>query len=53
MEKWRDQAQPLVDKVKPQLDQVMDYAKDDPAKALLLAAAAGAALMGLMSTLTR
>ena len=53
MEKWRDQAQPLVDKVKPQLDQVMDYAKDDPGKALLLAAAAGAALMGLMSTLTR
>ena len=50
---WRDQAGPLVDKIRPQLDTVMDYAKDDPAKALLLAAAAGAALMGLVSTLTK
>ena len=43
----------MVDKLRPQLDSVMDYAKDDPAKALLLAAAAGAALMGLVSTLTK
>jgi len=50
---WRDQAGPMVDKIRPQLDNVMDYAKDDPAKALLLAAAAGAALMGLVSTLTK
>jgi len=53
MSQWRDQAGPLVDKIRPQLDTVMDYAKDDPAKALLLAAAAGAALMGLVSTLTK
>jgi ElaB/YqjD/DUF883 family membrane-anchored ribosome-binding protein len=53
MAQWRDQAGPLVDKVRPQLETVMDYAKDDPAKALLLAAAAGAALMGLLSTLTK
>jgi ElaB/YqjD/DUF883 family membrane-anchored ribosome-binding protein len=50
---WRDQAGPMVEKIRPQLDNVMDYAKDDPAKALLLAAAAGAALMGLVSTLTK
>jgi hypothetical protein len=44
----------MVDKmVRPQIDNVMSYTKDDPGKALLIAAAAGAALMGLMSTLTR
>ncbi|HUP09465.1 MAG TPA: hypothetical protein VMU47_20060 [Caldimonas sp.] len=53
MSQWREQAGPIVDKIRPQLDNVMDYAKDDPAKALLLAAAAGAALMGLVSTLTK
>jgi ElaB/YqjD/DUF883 family membrane-anchored ribosome-binding protein len=53
MSQWRDQAAPLVDKVRPQLETVMAYAKEDPAKALLLAAAAGAALMGLVSTLTK
>jgi ElaB/YqjD/DUF883 family membrane-anchored ribosome-binding protein len=50
---WRDQAQPLVERIRPQLDNVMDYAKEDPGKALLLAATAGAALMGLVSTLKR
>jgi ElaB/YqjD/DUF883 family membrane-anchored ribosome-binding protein len=53
VQQWRDQAAPLVDKVRPQIDTVMTYAKDDPGKALLIAAAAGAALMGLMSSLTR
>jgi len=53
MSQWRDQAAPIVEKIRPQLDAVTDYAKDDPAKALLLAAAAGAALMGLVSTLTK
>ena len=53
MQQWKDQAGPLVDKVRPQIDTVMTYAKDDPGKALLIAAAAGAALMGLMSSLTR
>jgi ElaB/YqjD/DUF883 family membrane-anchored ribosome-binding protein len=50
---WRDQAAPLVDKLKPQIDAVTTYAKDDPGKALLIAAAAGAALMGLLSTINR
>jgi ElaB/YqjD/DUF883 family membrane-anchored ribosome-binding protein len=53
MNQWKEQAASLVDKVRPQLDTVTDYAKDDPAKALLIAAAAGAALMGLVSSLTR
>jgi len=53
MQQWKDQAGPLVDRVRPQIDTVMTYAKDDPGKALLIAAAAGAALMGLMSSLTR
>jgi len=53
VQQWKDQAAPLVDKVRPQIDTVMTYAKDDPGKALLIAAAAGAALMGLMSSLNR
>ena len=54
VQQWKDQAGPMVDKmVRPQIDTVMSYTKDDPGKALLIAAAAGAALMGLMSTLTR
>ena len=53
VQQWKDQAAPLVDRVRPQIDTVMTYAKDDPGKAWLIAAAAGAALMGLMSSLTR
>jgi len=53
MSQWKEQASSLVDKVRPQIDTVTDYAKDDPGKALLIAAAAGAALMGLMSSLSR
>lgn len=48
VQQWKDQAAPLVDRIRPQIDTVMTYTKDDPAKALLIAAAAGAALMGLM-----
>ena len=53
VQQWKDQAAPLVDRVRPQIDTVMTYAKDDQGKALLIAAAAGAALMGLMSSLNR
>lgn len=48
VQQWKDQAAPLVDRIRPQIDTVMTYTKDDPAKALLIAAAAGAALMALM-----
>ena len=53
MQQWKDQAGPLVDRVRPQIDAVTTYAKDDPGKALLIAAAAGAALMGLVSSISR
>ena len=53
MSQWKDQAAPIVDRIRPQMDAVTSYAKDDPAKALLIAAAAGAALMGLMNSLGR
>jgi len=53
MQQIKDQAAPWVDRMRPQVDQVMTYAKDDPAKALMIAAAAGAALMGLINTLNR
>jgi ElaB/YqjD/DUF883 family membrane-anchored ribosome-binding protein len=53
MQQWKDQAGPLVDKVRPQIEAVTTYAKDDPGKALMIAAAAGAALMGLISSITR
>ena len=53
MAQWKDQAAPIVDRIRPQIDTVMTYAKDDPGKALLIAAAAGAALMGLMSSISR
>ena len=50
---WKDQAATLVDRVRPQLDSVTGYAKEDPAKALLIAAVAGAALMGLLNARNR
>jgi ElaB/YqjD/DUF883 family membrane-anchored ribosome-binding protein len=49
MQHLKEQAAPWVDKVRPQVDHVMGYAKDDPAKALMIAAVAGAALMGLIN----
>lgn len=53
MQDWKNQASSLADRVRPQLETVTGYAKDDPAKALLIAAAAGAALVGLMSAMKR
>lgn len=53
VQQWKDQAAPLVDRIRPQIDTVMTYAKDDPAKALLIAAGAGAALMALVSSIGR
>ena len=53
VQQWRDQAAGLAERVRPQLETVTSYTRDDPAKALLIAAAAGAALMGLVSTIGR
>ena len=43
----REQAAPVVDKLKPQIDALATYAKDDPARAALGVATAGAVLIGL------
>lgn len=47
----RDQAQPLIDKLKPQLDAAVDYARADPARTAIGLATAGAVLVGLLSLL--
>jgi ElaB/YqjD/DUF883 family membrane-anchored ribosome-binding protein len=49
----RDQAAPVVDKLKPQLDALATYAKEDPTRAALGVATAGAVLIGLLSLLRR
>jgi ElaB/YqjD/DUF883 family membrane-anchored ribosome-binding protein len=45
----RDQAGPVVDRLRPQLEAAANYAKDEPARAALGIAAAGAVLIGLMA----
>jgi ElaB/YqjD/DUF883 family membrane-anchored ribosome-binding protein len=47
--KVRDQAGPVVDKIKPQIDAAAAYAKEDPARAALGLAAAGAIVAGLIA----
>ena len=49
----RDQAAPMVDKIRPQIDAAVSYAKEDPARAALGAATVGAVLLGLFSLLGR
>jgi ElaB/YqjD/DUF883 family membrane-anchored ribosome-binding protein len=50
--KVRDQAAPLVDKIRPQIDAAASYAKDEPVRAAIGLAAAGAIIAGLIA-LTR
>lgn len=45
----RDRAEPLVDRVRPQLDAAASYARDEPAKTALGAAVVGAVLVGLLA----
>ncbi len=52
-ETLREKAAPWVEQWRPQIDSVKDYAKEDPAKALLIAATTGAALVGLITALSR
>ena len=47
----REQAGPMVDKIRPQIDAATAYVKDDPARATMGAVAAGAVLLGLMTLL--
>jgi len=49
----RDTTQAARDKASDVTDVVLAYTRDEPVKALLIAAAAGAVLMSLLSTMTR
>ena len=49
----REQAAPVVERLKPQFDAVANYAKEDPTRAALGVATAGAVLIGLLALLRR
>ncbi|MEO8310754.1 MAG: hypothetical protein ABI520_06245 [Caldimonas sp.] len=49
LRKVRDQAGPVVDKIKPQIDAAAAYAREEPARAALGLAAAGAIIAGLVA----
>lgn len=49
----RDRASPMVDNMTLPYDSVVQYTRQEPVKALLAAAAAGAALMAVLSLLGR
>jgi ElaB/YqjD/DUF883 family membrane-anchored ribosome-binding protein len=49
----RDQTDAVVRRIQPQIDAVTTYARNDPTKAILMSAAAGAALMGMVALLMR
>lgn len=53
VQKLRDQADAVVQRIQPQIAAVSTYARDEPTKALLLSAAAGAALMGVIALIVR
>jgi ElaB/YqjD/DUF883 family membrane-anchored ribosome-binding protein len=53
VQKLRDQADAVVQRIQPQIAAVATYAREEPVKALLISAAAGAALMGLVALLVR
>jgi ElaB/YqjD/DUF883 family membrane-anchored ribosome-binding protein len=49
----RDSSQQLREKAVQASDQTVAYIKDEPVKSMLIAAATGAALMGLISLMGR
>jgi ElaB/YqjD/DUF883 family membrane-anchored ribosome-binding protein len=53
VQKLRGQADAVVQRIQPQIAAVSTYARNEPTKALLISAAAGAALMGLITLLVR
>ncbi|MEO7056064.1 MAG: hypothetical protein ABI281_13350 [Caldimonas sp.] len=53
LKKLREQTDAVVQKLRPQLDAVSSYARDEPTRALLISAATGAALMGLIALMSR
>ena len=50
---WYEQADAAVLRIQPQLAAVSTFARNEPTKALLISAAAGAALMGLIALMVR
>ena len=53
VQKLREQADAVVERIQPQINAVSTYVRDEPTKALLISAAAGAALMGLFALVVR
>jgi len=53
VQKLRDQADAVVQRIQPQIAAVSTYARNEPTKALLISAAAGAAVMGLIALMVR
>ena len=53
VQKLREQADAVVERIQPQIAAVSTYARDEPTKALLISAAAGAALMGVIALIVR
>jgi len=53
VQKLREQADAVVERIQPQINAVSTYVRDEPTKALLISAAAGAALMGLFALIVR
>ena len=53
VQKLREQADAVVQRIQPQIAAVSTYAREEPTKALLMAAATGAALMGIVALIAR
>lgn len=53
VQRLRDQADAAVQRIQPQIAAVSTYARNEPTKALLISAATGAALMGLVVLMAR
>jgi ElaB/YqjD/DUF883 family membrane-anchored ribosome-binding protein len=53
VQKLREQADAVVERIQPQIAAVSTYVREEPTKALLISAAAGAALMGLFALIVR
>ena len=53
VQKLREQADAVVGRIQPQIAAVSTYVRDEPTKALLISAAAGAALMGVIALIVR
>ena len=49
----REQTDAVVRRIQPQIDAVSSYARNEPTKAMLISAATGAALMGMVALLVR